>query len=661
MAWGDAPTRGSFSQYVAPSLYSPGRWGLAPTGTTTATPSPSVTSGVSPLETSYSLYGHIIPLSVFGVGRIGGEIISGPWVSGGLASFIISFGVPADPSGTRILREIAFDSEVVWTGSLTGAGTPSSAGFSTEAITCRFYDGNLTQAADALETANFGADAIAYRPQILLAFENVPLAATKFQKIPYVSAVIADTSGDDVNLGEALERLAYSPWVGYTSSEFETSGITDGLVSGGLIIAQESEFLATIQQFGRFYPWDILQTDMLRVVDRGNVVAADLVLNKTRLMDQVVITRAEPNSVPRELELATIDPDADYTIVPAKASRPRAPVNVSASVRVETAYLPAIMDSYTRQSIVTYAKYREEQSRKRISGTAMIYGLEMEPGALVAISGLGNDFTGEIFSVKETLHGANHVVEFVAESILRCAISIEDLDPHWAGVVLLMGFEDFDGSTGAPGMADESSREHGTATVNDLAQIDTSDPLVGVSSLNLDGSSDFISFPDDADWLLSSANSDEYTVECSVKFNAITGPSNVLVGQVFGGPGSKAWVLQTTGTSGEFEFLSSADGTNWNVTVTSTAAGLVTGTEYHIAADKDSGGTIRIYLDGVMVGSDTPADSSMFDTASSLVIGCLPGGNGVNGWIDEIRITKGIARYASDAGFAVPTMPFPRS
>jgi hypothetical protein len=94
--------------------------------------------------------------------------------------------------------------------------------FSTESFTFRFYGGTLTQSADALETSHFGADAVAYRPQILIWFENLPIANTKFKKIPYVSAVIADATGDDVNLGEAFERLAYSPWVGYTSAEFET-------------------------------------------------------------------------------------------------------------------------------------------------------------------------------------------------------------------------------------------------------------------------------------------------------------------------------------------------------------------------------------------------------------------------------------------------------
>ena len=309
-------------------------FGSAGAGAAAAT---STSTGVSATETSYALYGHVVPLSVFGVGRIGGDIIAGPWLANGNASFCISFGVPADPNGTRTLREIAFDSEVVWT---------VADGFSAEGFTFRFYPGTLTQAADPLEIANFGGDAVAYRPQILIWFENLPLANTKFQKIPYVAALIADGSGDDVNLGEAFTRLALSPWVGYTSAQFETVGITDALVGGGLIIAQQADFLSTIQQFGRFYSsWDILQTDKLRIVDRGAAVEPDIMLDKTKVMsDQILLSRAAQDSVPRVLELSTIDPEADYTIVPSTAQRPLVPVNVSTSVATEQVFLPMIMD-----------------------------------------------------------------------------------------------------------------------------------------------------------------------------------------------------------------------------------------------------------------------------------------------------------------------------
>jgi hypothetical protein len=611
----------------------------------------AASTGVNPTETSYSLYGHTIPLSVFGVGRIGGEIISGPWVENGNATFCISFGVPADPTGTRDLREIAFDSEVVWT---------AADGFSAEGFTYRFYGGTLTQAADPLEISHFGADAIAYRPQILIWFENLPLSYTKFGKIPYVAAVIGDASGDDVNLGEAFERLAYSPWVGYTSAQFETSGITDGLVDGGLIIAEPAEFLATIQQFGRFYRnWDILQTDKLRIVDRGATVTPDITFDKTGLMDQVTFARAEPNSVPRELELSTIDPEADYTIVPSKASRPRDPVNVSASVATESAYLPMIMDSSTRMSLVTYTKYQEEVARKKVSGKAMIYGLELEPGDLVGLTGLGDDFRNEVFKVVETLHGANHVVEFTAESFLNCEIP-PDSDPYIEYVVLLLGFEDVDGSTGDPGFTDESPAAHGTATPITDAQIDTAQSKFGSASLLIDGADPAIRFGGSLDWCLSSSNSDQFTVECWVRLNALPAGIGVLVAQTLT---VTSWYLGVA-SDGEFRFRSSATGIlgDYSASVYSSGAALATNTWYHLAVDKDATGKIRLYKDGVMVGSDTPADSSIYSSVDTLEIGNagLFGGNAPDGWIDEMRITKGIARYASDGGYVVPTAAFPR-
>src|SRR4029077_2095676 len=142
-----------------------------------SSPVVSTSTGVNPTETSYSLYGHPIPLSVLGLARIGGEIIAGPWVENGTATFCISFGVPADPAGTRTLREIPFDSEVVWT---------AADGFSTEGFNYRWYSGALTQAPDPIEIAHYGSSAVAYRPQMLIWFQDLPLQATKFKKIPYV-------------------------------------------------------------------------------------------------------------------------------------------------------------------------------------------------------------------------------------------------------------------------------------------------------------------------------------------------------------------------------------------------------------------------------------------------------------------------------------------
>ena len=62
-----------------------------------------------------------------------------------------------------------------------------------------------------------------------------------------------------------------------------------------------------------------------------------------------------------------------------------------------------------------------------------------------------------------------------------------------------------------------------------------------------------------------------------------------------------------------------------------------------------------------MKGSGTPANSAMFNFNTPLTIGGRATTQYLNGWIDEVRITKGVARYASDSGYTVPTAAFPRS
>lgn len=633
----------------------------------TSSPSPSppdvpAVTGINPVETSYSIYGHNIPLLALGRGRVGGEIISGPTFDNGSATGINSFGLQFDPARTLTLVEIAFDSEVVWEGTCVGdpnaAVIPDASGFKTEAFTVRFYTGSLTQPADTIETVNYGAQAVAYRGQVLLAFESLPLANTKFGKYPYVSAKFVDEDGEAVNYGELFERIAYSTYVGFTSADFETVDITDGVADGGIIITEDIDFLSLIQRFGRFYPtWDILQTDKLRISDRGADMTPDITLDATRLMDKVVLQRAGQDTIRRDLELTTIASDADYTLQPFRVRRPLDPATVTSSVGLDSEYLPAIMDSSTRAAVASLAKYHEEHGRKGIRGTAMAYGLEIEPGDRVKIRDLSDEFNSETFKVIETAHGANNVVEFTAQAILKC--DFED-DPYYASVVLLMGFEGDDGSTGAPGMTDESPHARGDATVVNAAEIDTAQSKFGSASLKVGPFTDLVEFTDSADWHLSAANSDQFTVECWVRFNVLK--SNApFVCQLFNS-GNYSWTFQTAASSDEFTFKSSVDGTAWDVDVGSTGAGFITGVWYHLAADKDSSGKIRVYKNGVMLGSSIPTDSTIYNSLEDLAIGADKWtGVGVNGWIDEVRITKGAARYASDAGFAVPSAAFPRS
>lgn len=235
------------------------------------------------------------------------------------------------------------------------------------------------------------------------------------------------------------------------------------------------------------------------------------------------------------------------------------------------------------------------------------------------------------------------------------------IDPFFSSVVLLMGFEGANGATGAPGYTDESPAHHGTATTVGTAKIDTAQAPYGASSFN-PGTGGML-FGDSVDWTLSSANSDQFTIELSFLVTA-TAVARIFVCQSFTFLLNSAWIFQTDNSDpSELQFLATSTGASFNMNITSSGAGLVADTLYKIAVDKDATGKIRIYRNGAMVGSSTPANSAIQNVSRQLGIGCNDNsvGSFPSGWIDEIRITKGVARYASDAGYTPATASFPRS
>jgi len=80
---------------------------------------------------------------------------------------------------------------------------------------------------------------------------------------------------------------------------------------------------------------------------------------------------------------------------------------------------------------------------------------------------------------------------------------------------------------------------------------------------------------------------------------------------------------------------------------------------YHIALSR-SGTNTKLFVDGTQVGSTYTDSNSYLCGANRPAIGCrgfLLGENGYNGYIDDLRITKGYARYT--ANFTPPTAAFP--
>jgi hypothetical protein len=229
-------------------------------------------------------------------------------------------------------------------------------------------------------------------------------------------------------------------------------------------------------------------------------------------------------------------------------------------------------------------------------------------------------------------------------------------DILFSSVKLLLGFEGADAATGAPGMTDESSSLRGNATVSGNAQIDTAQFKYGAASLLLDGTGDKIAFADHADWELTG----EFTIEAFIRINSL---APVISSVLSHGTASTAygwWLSYTNAGTLRFRFDDNADGTALH-DITQSGGAMTTGTWYHVAVDRDASNKLRLYVDGVMRASKTAATGSSHASTGTLDIGMVGSSLPMNGWVDEIRITKGAARYASDGGFTVPAAAFPRS
>src|SRR6516162_9066366 len=169
-------------------------------------------------------------------------------------------------------------------------------------------------------------------------------------------------------------------------------------------------------------------------------------------------------------------------------------------------------------------------------------------------------------------------------------------DPYFGNVVLLMGYEGVNGSTGAPGMTDESPAVHGTGTIASPFKISTTKFKFGSSSLSgSPGTSGLLWFPHSTDFNLGSGL---FTIEAWVNFNTIVANYQFIVA-VWQTPGNNSWALSTGPTGTTLNWNVSTTGSDNNADI-SGAWSPTTNTWYHVAVDYD-GTKYRGYVNGTMV------------------------------------------------------------
>lgn len=221
-------------------------------------------------------------------------------------------------------------------------------------------------------------------------------------------------------------------------------------------------------------------------------------------------------------------------------------------------------------------------------------------------------------------------------------------DTHWNNVVLAMHMNGADMSTL---FTDEKGKD---VTRIGNTVIETSQSKFGGSSAYFNGSSG-LSVSDPNDFNIGLAN---FTIE--FWFYKISGSSQTYQRLIQFGPNGGApagenglWVIANRATANEcLPFVDTYSGayrspTGWGTQPTQDAW-------HHLAVVRESD-VWTIYIDGAVYATGTLAGYSI--SKADVYIGQnSTGGERFNGYIDDIRITKGVARYT--APFTAPTTSF---
>jgi hypothetical protein len=181
------------------------------------------------------------------------------------------------------------------------------------------------------------------------------------------------------------------------------------------------------------------------------------------------------------------------------------------------------------------------------------------------------------------------------------------------------------------------------------AQISTSVFKYGTGSLAFDGTGDWLTAPNSKGLYIGSG---DFTIEGWLYLNAL-GSIKGIVSQFNSGGSGPGWTLYTK-TTNVLEFY----GGSGTVTVTGTTA--ISATTWTHFAVVRNGSTITIYINGTAGGTATNSSFSD-DTAALVYIGGRADNAALslNGYIDDLRITKGYARYTSN--FTPPAAAFPNN
>ena len=226
-------------------------------------------------------------------------------------------------------------------------------------------------------------------------------------------------------------------------------------------------------------------------------------------------------------------------------------------------------------------------------------------------------------------------------------------DSSYASVSLLLHGE---GSNGGSTFTDDSPTPK-TPSLVGAPTTSTAQKKWGSASMSFGGSADALSYAHATSLNLASG---DFTIEAWVYVTSLSTTRTLIQKDQSYGTTFTSYAIQfgTTGVVACSVGTGASAGYSQSV---STAAGLITTSTWQHVAFTRSGTTLRIFVDGALAQTATQTGSPN-DGGKPVIVGRYPAGGGAAdmwfaGYIDDLRITKGVARYT--AAFTPDARAFP--
>jgi hypothetical protein len=181
------------------------------------------------------------------------------------------------------------------------------------------------------------------------------------------------------------------------------------------------------------------------------------------------------------------------------------------------------------------------------------------------------------------------------------------------------------------------------------AQISTTQSKFGGSSIYLDGNGDRLIEPASPNLALGSG---DFTIECWLRRSSLSSAQAAIL-QMSSGADSYSLLFGYTSSPNLVIYISS-NGASWDIASGQTLGTVQNDTWVHYALTR-YGSTFKAFQNGVQQSTWT-SSSSIYQATNQVSIGYAQATHQLAGYINDLRITKGIARYTSN--FTPPTTAF---